>query len=397
MKYFITGIFLFIGLQVGFGQNLVDNGSFENSCPEEPDTTFFPFPPINQDTTPPMPDEWQSVFGNPDYYHEECLPGSDSATNNSLAFDQQAFMGIRVYGDTGGGFLRDYLHAELNQTLDSGKYYRFSFLAKPVSNDAVGRSFAIQQMGMLITDTLVDTVPPNRVIETKPQIVAKDPIDNLNFWTTVCGVYLAKGGEKHITIGNFNTDLNTQTAVLPGAVNPQSAYYLVDFVEAVPNDLPQLPQDTLLCQNARIDLNVSGPDVDVLWNDGSTDENFLITEPGIYTAQIRQGRCQYTDTLKVTAGECQDCKIFIPNAFTPDGDNLNERFEIKLDCPVVSYNLSIFDRWGRKVFQADSPEVSWDGDNAKHTGVYTYTLLVEYEFLRTTKTELRRGFFTLLK
>lgn len=397
MRYFLVGVFLILGLSEGSGQNLVDNGSFENSCPEKRDTNTFPIFPPFQDTTPPMPDEWQSVFGNPDFYHADCLPGSDSSTNNSLAFDGKAFMGIRVYGDTGGGFLRDYLHAELNETLDSGQYYRFSFLVKPVRNDPMGRSFGIEEMGMLITDTLVDTVPPNRVIEAEPQIQSTEMLDELNYWTTVCGVYLAQGGEKHITIGNFNTDMNTSTTPLVNSVNPQTSYYLVDFVEVVPNDLPQLPEDSLLCQNSRIDLRIAGPDVDVLWSDGSTNPNFLITEPGVYTAQIRQGRCEYTDTIKVTAGECVDCKIFTPTAFTPDGDGLNDQFTVKLDCPVISYNLSIFDRWGRKVFQADSPEVSWDGTDAEHTGVYTYTLQVEYEVLRSSKTEIRRGFFTLLK
>ena len=388
MKKFIFGLLLALGFYTGTSQNLVRNGSFENTgqCP------------IIDPTIENVASPWLSVFGSPDYYNAPCgLPGSDSATDSSRPFDQDGFMGIQVYGDTGTGFLRDYLHGELTETLDSGKYYRFTFYVKPVNNDAIGRSFGIDNIGMLLTDTLVDTVPSNAVINAEPQIVSNQVIDQTFYWTAICGVYLAQGGEQFITIGNFNTDNNTQAAPLNNAVNPRSAYYLVDFVEGVENDLPQLPEDSLLCENARIDLKVAGPNVSVEWSDGSTAENFLITTPGIYTADITKGRCSYTDTIKVFPGECTDCKVFVADAFTPDGDGLNDEFEVKINCDLLSYKLRIYDRWGRKVFETNSPDVSWDGSDAEYGGIYTYSLEYEYEFLRNSKTVNKRGFFSLLK
>jgi len=394
MRYLVAGFVFLLTANVGAAQNLVPNGSFENSCP---DTLPITLPPILGDSLPPLPDEWTIQYGVPDFYHEDCLPGSDSATNNSFAFDQKAFMGIKVYGDTNGAFLRDYLQATLTRPLDSGVYYRFTFYVKPVNNNSIARSMGIRDIGLLITDTLIDSIAPDRLIRAEPQIEAKSPITSTNFWTAICGVYLARGGEQYITIGNFKDDNETDTEPLLNATNPQVGYYLVDYVEAVENDLPQLPPDTLLCQNARIDLQIDGPDVDVEWSDGSTGKNFLITEPGTYYAEIRQGRCEYTDSILVEGGECLNCKVFVPTAFTPNGDQLNDLFEIKLDCPLVSYNLAIFDRWGQKVFESDSPLVSWDGDNAELTGVYTYRLTYEYEFFRSTRTENKRGFFTLLE
>jgi gliding motility-associated-like protein len=63
--------------------------------------------------------------------------------------------------------------------------------------------------------------------------------------------------------------------------------------------------------------------------------------------------------------------FFAPNAFTPDGDGLNDTF-----APVVigarEYELIIFDRWGREVFSTTDPKAYWSGGNA-HTGVYLYT------------------------
>jgi gliding motility-associated-like protein len=55
-----------------------------------------------------------------------------------------------------------------------------------------------------------------------------------------------------------------------------------------------------------------------------------------------------------------DLRVFIPNAFSPNGDVLNDTF-----LPVVSgvdtYRLLIFDRWGRTVFESSDPAQPWDG------------------------------------
>lgn len=59
------------------------------------------------------------------------------------------------------------------------------------------------------------------------------------------------------------------------------------------------------------------------------------------------------------------CDIFIPNAFTPNGDNINERFTVTPgeSCRMISYSMKVFDRWGRLVFETASTEAqyAWDG------------------------------------
>jgi gliding motility-associated-like protein len=67
--------------------------------------------------------------------------------------------------------------------------------------------------------------------------------------------------------------------------------------------------------------------------------------------------------------------FFAPNAFTPDGDGLNDTF-----TPVVigarEYELIIFDRWGQVVFNTTDPKAYWSGENV-HTGVYLYTARIK--------------------
>jgi gliding motility-associated-like protein len=54
--------------------------------------------------------------------------------------------------------------------------------------------------------------------------------------------------------------------------------------------------------------------------------------------------------------------VYAPNAFTPDGDGINERFRpIIMDQEEQLYRLSIFDRWGEQIWTSTNPDEGWDG------------------------------------
>ncbi|MEM6272030.1 MAG: PKD domain-containing protein [Bacteroidota bacterium] len=66
--------------------------------------------------------------------------------------------------------------------------------------------------------------------------------------------------------------------------------------------------------------------------------------------------------------------LFAPNAFTPNGDDLNETFELK-GVYIADYNLQIFDRWGSLIFESNSLDVQWDGrwrDRPCQEGAYVW-------------------------
>jgi gliding motility-associated-like protein len=70
--------------------------------------------------------------------------------------------------------------------------------------------------------------------------------------------------------------------------------------------------------------------------------------------------------------------LFIPNAFTPNGDDHNELFVIR-GVNVNTFNIQIFNRWGELMFLSDSIDKSWDGtfDNKKvQEGTYYYNIKV---------------------
>ena len=73
-------------------------------------------------------------------------------------------------------------------------------------------------------------------------------------------------------------------------------------------------------------------------------------------------------------------RFFLPNAFSPNGDGHNDRFEIK-GLFISFFELRIFNRWGTEVFYSDSPDNAWDGNTSSggqaQEGVYIYLLRIE--------------------
>lgn len=393
MKYTLLAVIASLLTINTKAQNLVRNGSFENTddCPIAS--------PLFQDYVRP----WTYFIGEPDYFHPCGDPGNAATTNNALAFDGGGFIGLDVYGQDNGQYLRDYAHGELERPLDSGVLYRVTFYVLPVNNDGETISMGIRDIGVLLTDSIIDTIPDNNVLsDYRPQVKAASPVVQQNYWTSICGFYRAKGGERYLTIGNFSIDEETEFLPLDNATNPQRGYILVDYLQIVENDFPSLPQDTVICAEGRIDLIIDAPNISVEWEDETTDRLYVVTEPGLYTAQISNGICTYTDSILVEPINCNECVIYAPKAFTPlNGDELNQTWAVIPSCAeeglLLEYDLKIYDRWGRKVFESASHEVGWDGNNASYRGIYTYTLEYTFASERKRKTRFDRGFFTLLE
>jgi gliding motility-associated-like protein len=99
-------------------------------------------------------------------------------------------------------------------------------------------------------------------------------------------------------------------------------------------------------------------------------------------ALIAYGAGGCNDTLELPLVVIQPDTL-IPNVFSPNGDGINDAFDIfgeRLPPAVRSFNLGIFDRWGRQVFVSTDPNVRWEGNTegrALPDGVYYYVLQME--------------------
>ncbi|MFT4753114.1 MAG: gliding motility-associated-like protein [Salibacteraceae bacterium] len=176
-----------------------------------------------------------------------------------------------------------------------------------------------------------------------------------------------------------------------------------DEIELAYTTLPltNLGVDTVMCMGDRTVLDAYWFNATrYLWLDGSQEPEFLVYEDGDYLVNVTNLCGSIEDTISIEFRQCE-CDLFIPNAFTPNGDGLDETFGPVSYCELKAYNFYIFDRWGKEVFNSVNPSIHWDGrlnGELLHVGMYTYIL--KYNFKKIgpkTNYIIKYGTFTLIK
>jgi gliding motility-associated-like protein len=106
--------------------------------------------------------------------------------------------------------------------------------------------------------------------------------------------------------------------------------------------------------------------------------------------------CVATDSAIVIVN--QPCgELFVPTIFSPNGDGNNDSFCVYGSC-FTNYNLTIFSRWGEKVFETSTPGECWDGsfrDKPMNSGVFVYKLI--YRQIGDTEDQLESGNINLVR
>ena len=136
-----------------------------------------------------------------------------------------------------------------------------------------------------------------------------------------------------------------------------------------------LGPDTLVCPGEELELQApNNLNYVYEWNTGNTEYSQIVSGGGNYRVTVSTSAgCATTDEIRVA-----DCgpQIFIPNAFSPNGDGLNDVFKIE-SVRLDKFWIRIFDRWGREVFYSTNPDFEWDGTyraQPVNAGVYSYRL-----------------------
>ncbi|MEO8069137.1 MAG: PKD domain-containing protein, partial [Flavobacteriales bacterium] len=133
------------------------------------------------------------------------------------------------------------------------------------------------------------------------------------------------------------------------------------------------------CPGTPITLTVPFQGSAYLWETGSTEQSEYLLFPGSdttdYDFQVWDGYgCVHDDSVTVTPMDSQP-QLFAPNAFTPDGDGINDDFVIT-GFGEREVQLLIFNRWGEQVFNSTSLTDPWNGtyNGQIKQDVYVYKL-----------------------
>ncbi|MGN7722469.1 gliding motility-associated C-terminal domain-containing protein [Chitinophaga sp. 22620] len=143
-----------------------------------------------------------------------------------------------------------------------------------------------------------------------------------------------------------------------------------------------LPPDTLMCLRGEIFIPVKGSFAAYHWSDGSTTPQLFTQTPGVYWLEVTdQVGCTGREYINIGTKECGR-GVYVPTAFTPNNDGTNDYLRPMVMGRVSKYFFSVFDRWGRPVFQSSEIGKGWDGKvngmNAV-TGAYIWTCAFQLE------------------
>ncbi len=119
-----------------------------------------------------------------------------------------------------------------------------------------------------------------------------------------------------------------------------------------------LGPDQLICPGMTITLNPQLSNVFYLWQDGTIAPTYTVTQPGLYYLIATNNCGSKSDSVLITKGIC---KLYIPNAFTPNGDGKNDVFKAGFGENITEFSLRIFNRYGELVFESKDKNKAWDG------------------------------------
>jgi gliding motility-associated-like protein len=128
-------------------------------------------------------------------------------------------------------------------------------------------------------------------------------------------------------------------------------------------------------------LAESSNDSNLLWSTGEEGNRIIISEPGDYSVVLTNQCGTTTKNISITEEECFNT-FFIPNAFSPDGNGINDIFKVVIG-EVERFELIIFNRYGEMVFETQNPQQGWNGSFLNNgyfcpAGVYVLKYIIDF-------------------
>ncbi len=134
-----------------------------------------------------------------------------------------------------------------------------------------------------------------------------------------------------------------------------------------------------------------------LWNNIPSKDYFLsVKQAGTYSVKVSNLCGSKTATVKVNA--LCDPELYVPTAFTPNSDRLNDLFRIPPNTGYQINSLKIYNRWGQLIYDGKDNNLGWDGNfkrNPQPAGLYPYQM--EITAIRSGKKLIKIGTIQLIR
>lgn len=159
-----------------------------------------------------------------------------------------------------------------------------------------------------------------------------------------------------------------------------------------------LGKDTIVCLGNDLILEVeNNNDYFVVWSNGSQGNSILVDKSGIYSVIVSTICSVLKDSISVIFEDC-NCTVFVPSAFSPNYDNINDFLYPRTECEIENKVFRVFNRWGEKVFESTGVNIGWDGIfKGKDSPLDTYIWTLEYNVVGNSTTKFMKGMVNLIK
>ena len=240
-------------------------------------------------------------------------------------------------------------------------------------------------------------------VEVLPVIDFTLPVDTI----------LCAGEELLLDVSqNFSVQYRWNTGDTTGQITVDTAgFYQVEvsnfcgslsdsiWVDFIPHPQASL-RDTSLCEQDS-NLLVALPyneNYFYQWSTGADSSAIALNDSGTYSVTYGSYCDSISESFSIEKRPCS-CELFIPNAFTPNADGLNEVFTIVSPCEELEFTLLIFNRWGELVHEQNSGQPSWDGyyKGELRPGVYVYKINYRGRSMAGSVEGKESGTLTLLR
>ena len=212
------------------------------------------------------------------------------------------------------------------------------------------------------------------------------PVINNIFDTTMCPGDLIildagnPGCSYQWSIGSTN-----QTVMIAGtgnySITVTNTYNCSSSVDFIVDMLP-LPEvdfgpDKYLCEMKPLVLDAGDKYkiTEYLWSTGDTTREITIFNPGLYSVTVTNACGTTKEDILITVDDTCSWALYIPNAFTPNGDGNNDIFKVYGTKNITNYEIIIYNRWGGIMYKSNDILGGWNGKfqgDLQLNDLYTY-------------------------
>lgn len=178
-----------------------------------------------------------------------------------------------------------------------------------------------------------------------------------------------------VDIAYSSSGVYTVTLIIHDAVCLPDTF--AESVEVYDYPLVDLGSDTSICIGESIVLDAGNPGYQHDWSTGEQTQAIVLNiVPETVVVFVSNNGCVGKDTIFVDNA----CPFFIPTAFTPNNDGINDEYKIITDG-TNEFDLKIFNRWGQMVYRSSDPDESWNGTFEglpEEMGTYIYAVTIQF-------------------